>query len=47
MLADKTSVESTQCGEVILSFESANLDFEEARVVPKSPYNLFCTGRFG
>jgi len=45
LLADKTSVTATQCGEVIMPFENAVLRLKGALFLPSLGYNLVSTGR--
>jgi len=45
LLADQTSVQSTQCGDVILPFQNANIRLKNAFFVPGLGYNLVSTGR--
>ena len=45
LLANKSSVETNQCGEVILPFENANVRLRRVLYIPKLGYNLVSTGR--
>ena len=45
MLADKRSVNSNQCGDVIIPFQNANIRLKGALLVPNLGYNLVSTGR--
>ena len=45
LLADKTSVDATQCGDVILPFTNANIRLKEVLFMPSLAYNLVSTGR--
>ena len=44
-LADKSTVVANQVGEVLLSFENANLRLTDVLLVPEMGYNLVSCGR--
>lgn len=45
VLADKTTVSSNKCGDVVLPFENANIRLKNTFLVPNLGYNLVSTGR--
>lgn len=45
ILADGTSVAATQCGDVLMPFESANIRLSDVLYVPSMSFNLVSVGR--